>query len=122
MRIPFGSGIDGTAKVLPCPKPGNAGCSGHLPRNLQHIPKAVVVKAAHGGEVVGEGVGVSGLQLLNQELDVGGDEFLFGVGFLAVDGGGGCGGHGGFSLVLAAALSALKRGMYMPNATWRRRG
>jgi hypothetical protein len=26
------------------------------------------------------------------------------------------------SSVLAVALSALKRGMYMPNATWRRRG
>ena len=84
----FGSRIHGAAKVLPRPKPGNAGCGGHLPRNLQHVPKAVVVKAAHRGEVVGEGVGVSGLQLLNQELDVGGDEFLFGVGLLAVDGGG----------------------------------
>ena len=67
-------------------------------------------------------IGVSGFQLLNQELDVGGDEFLFGVGLFAVDGGGGGGGHGGFSLVLAAALSALKRGMYMPHASWRRRG
>ena len=45
------------------------------------------MKAAHGGEVVGEGVGMSGLQLLNQELDVGGNEFLFGEGLLAVDGG-----------------------------------
>ena len=80
------------------------------------------MKAAHGGEVVGEGVGVSGLQLLNQKLDVGGDEFLFSIGLLAVDDGEGCDGHGGFSLVLAAALSVLKRGMYMPNATWRRGG
>ncbi len=94
----FGSCIDGAAKVLPRPKPGNAGCRGHLPRNLQHIPKAVVVKAAHGGEVVGEGFGVSGLQLLNQELDVGGDEFLFGGGLLAVDGG-----DGGLGVLLMVA-------------------
>jgi hypothetical protein len=32
-------------------------------------------------------------------------------------------GDGGFSLsAFAFARSALKRGMYMPNATWRRRG
>jgi hypothetical protein len=62
------------------------------------------VKAAHGGEVVGEGFGLPCLQLLDEELDVGGDEFLFGVGLLAVDGGG-CsgGGHGVFSLGLAFA-------------------
>jgi len=36
------------------------------------------VKAAYGGEVVGENFGVSCLQLLDEELDVGGDEFLFG--------------------------------------------
>ena len=82
-----GSCIDGSAKVLPRPKSSNAGCSWHLPRNLQHVPKAVVVKAAHGGEVVGKGVRVSRLQLLNQELDVGGDEFLLAGGLLAVDGG-----------------------------------
>jgi hypothetical protein len=50
---------------------------GHLPRNLQHVPKAVVMNAAHRGEVVGEGVRLPGFQLLNQELDVGGDKFLF---------------------------------------------
>jgi len=74
------------------------------------------VKAAHGGEVVGEGVGVSGLQLLNQELDVGGDELLFGVGLLAVDGGDGAGvgfaAHGVFSFVVAFAFHAM-RGMYL---------
>jgi enoyl-CoA hydratase/carnithine racemase len=37
----------------------------HLPRNLQHVPKAVIVETAHGGEVVGEGVGMSSLQLLD---------------------------------------------------------
>jgi len=30
---------------------------------------------------------VSGLQLLNQQLEVGGNDFLFGVGLFAVDGG-----------------------------------
>jgi hypothetical protein len=30
--------------------------------------------------------------------------------------------HGVFSLVFGFCTSALKRGMYMPNATWRRRG
>jgi hypothetical protein len=59
--------------VLPRPETGTAGSCGHLPGNLQHVPKAVVMKAAHGREVVGEGVTMSGLQLLNQELDVGDD-------------------------------------------------
>ena len=84
------------------------------------------MEAAHGGEVVGKGFGVSGLQLLNQELDIGGDEFLFGGGLLAVDGGvdGGCAAHGvlllcGWLLLLHACV---ERGMYMPNASWRRRG
>ena len=63
------------------------------------------MEAAHGGEVVGEGFGVSGLQLLNQELDVGGDEFLFGVGLLAVGGdGGGCAAHGVFSFAVVWLL------------------
>ena len=81
----LGSGIHAAAQVLPRPEPGHAGGGRHLPRDLQHVSKAVVVEAAHGREVVGEGVGVSGLQLLNQELDVGGDEFLFGGGLLAVE-------------------------------------
>ena len=38
------------------------------------------MKAAHGREVVGEGVRLSGLKLLDEELDVGGDKFLFGEG------------------------------------------
>ena len=45
------------------------------------------METTHGGEVVGEGFGVSSLQLLNQELYVGGDDFLFGEGLFAVDGG-----------------------------------
>src|SRR5579875_3968042 len=83
------------------------------------------METAHGGEVVGEGFRVSGLQLLNQQLDVGGNHFLLGGRLLAVDGDGigvGDGVHGVCSLGLAFALTALKRGMYMPNATWRRRG
>jgi hypothetical protein len=66
---------------------------------------------------------VSGLKLLNQELYVGGDDFLFGGGLLA-DGGDvvyvGCAAHGVISFCIRT--SALKRGIYMPNATWRRRG
>src|SRR5271168_3641321 len=53
---------------------------------------------AHGGEVVGESFGLSGLQLLDEELDVSGDEFLLRVGLLTVEGGIGLGGHVGFSL------------------------
>ena len=101
--MPFCPAFTIAAKILPRPESGYAGGGRHLPRNLQHVPKAVLVKAAHGGEVVGEGFGVSGLQLLNQELDVGGDDFLFGVGLLA-DGGDvvcvGCGVHGVISLAL----------------------
>ena len=55
------------------------------------------METAHGSEVVGKGFGVSGLQLLNQQLDVGGDEFLFGGGLLAVDGGDVIGGGVGAS-------------------------
>jgi hypothetical protein len=72
-----------------------------------------------------ERFGMSALQLLDQELDIGGDGFLFGGGLLAVDG-------GALSVVdkvfmLSAPLLRLlhvrvERGMYMPNATWRRRG
>jgi hypothetical protein len=84
------------------------------------------METAHGSEVVGEGVGLSSLQLLNQQLDVGGDDFLFAGGLLAVDGGyvvvGGCVVHGVCSLGFGFCTSALKRGMYMPNAPWRRRG
>ena len=53
------------SKVLPRPKSGNASNGRHLPCNLQHVPKAVIVKAAHGCEIVGAGVRMSRLQLLN---------------------------------------------------------
>ena len=69
------------------------------------------MKTAHRREVVGEGVRMSCFQLLDEELHVGGDEFLFGVGLLAVDGGGvGCAAHGVFSF--AFAFHAM-RGMYL---------
>ena len=78
--------------------------------------QAVLVKAAHGGEVVSESFGVSGFQLLNQQPDVVGNEFLFGVGLLAVDGGDGagvgCAAHGVFSFAVAFAFHAM-RGMYL---------
>ena len=100
---------------------------GHLSRDLQDVPEGIRMKAAHGGEVVGEGVGVSRLQLLNQQLDIGGDEFLFGGGlFFAVD---------GVTLGVVAALLMVLSPLrllllfmpcvactYMPNASWRRRG
>ena len=71
------SGVDVAAKVLPCvQKPATRVAVGLCRGNLQHVAEAVSVKAAHGREVVGEGVGVSGLQLLDQQLDVGGDELL----------------------------------------------
>ena len=68
------------------------------------------MKAAHGGEVSGEGVGVSSLQLLDQELDVGGDEFpVCVVGLLAVD---------GLTVVVAALLMVFLLGgwllLFMP--------
>jgi hypothetical protein len=71
---------------------------------------------------------VSGLQLVNQELDVGGDKFLLAAGLLL---------SMVATLLVVAMLrmvfapwpfgicfctSALKRGMYMPNASWRKRG
>ena len=61
----FGTGVHAASEVLPRPESSNAGRSRHLPRNLQHVPKAVIVEAAHGCEVVGQGVGMSRLQLLN---------------------------------------------------------
>ena len=69
------------------------------------------METAHGGEVIGEGVGVSHFQLLNQELDVGGDKFLFGGGLLAVDGGdvAGLAIHVSRSLVSAFAFARPRR-------------
>jgi hypothetical protein len=72
---------------------------------------------------------MSGLQLLNQELDIGGDKFLFGAGGLPVVRYGlvvdsGCVAHGvdSFASRLWLLHVRVERGMYMPNATWRRRG
>jgi hypothetical protein len=113
--------LHGTSKVLPCPEPSYARGGWHLSRDLQDIPERIRMEAAHSGEVVGEGVGLSSLQLLNQQLDVGGNEFLFAGGLLAVDVGDDVV-HGVCSLGFGFCTSALKRGMYMPNATWRRRG
>ena len=60
-------------------KPCNARCVGHLPCDLKDVAKAVVVESAHGREVGGEAFGVSGFQLLDEQLDVGGDYFLGGL-------------------------------------------
>ncbi len=42
------------------------------------------MNTTHGGEVIGEGVGMAGFQLLNEELDVGGDKLLLGSRLSAV--------------------------------------
>jgi hypothetical protein len=52
-----------------------------LPCNFQHVPKSTH-ESCSWREVVGEGFGASGLYLLNQQLDIGGDEFVFGTGSL----------------------------------------
>ena len=44
----------------------DAGCVRPLPCDFEDVAKAVVVKAAHGVEVGGKRVGVSGLQLLDK--------------------------------------------------------
>ena len=64
------------------------------------------MEAAHGSEVVGEGVGVSRFQLLNQELDVSCDEFLLLSGFLL-----------SMAVTLVVALLLMVFAPYMPNAT-----
>jgi len=67
---------------------------GQLPRDFQVVPEAVVMEMVHGGDLLGGGL-------------------------LAVDGA--CGGPGGFSWVWLLCVR-FERGMYMPNANWRRRG
>jgi len=84
MRIHFLPCLQVAAKLLPRPESGNAGGGGHVPCDLQHVPKAAIVKTAHGRQAVREGVRVSGLQLLSQQLHVGGDEVPFGGVLLAV--------------------------------------
>ena len=89
------------------------------------------MESAHRVEVGGECIGVSGLQLLDKALDVSGDDVFGGLPLLRLfQGGFADGGNGGLVVVFMGAsslgvglcTSALKRGMYMPNATWRRRG
>jgi hypothetical protein len=67
------------------------------------LAKAVLMKAAHGGELVRKAHGMSSIQHINGQLDGSGDKFLFGFGLLAVNGGnsaigGGGVAHGGLSL------------------------
>jgi hypothetical protein len=91
--------------------------------------QAVLVKAAHGGEVVSESFGVSGFQLLNQQPDVVGNEFLFGVGLLAIGGsdvvGVGCAAHGVVSFAFApsctrciAAIATAQVRERLQNIAW----
>ena len=55
-------------KLVPRIEASNAGCIRLLPRNFQNVAKAVIVKPSHCGEVGGEGVGVSLLQLLDDPV------------------------------------------------------
>jgi hypothetical protein len=83
---------------------------------------------SHCGKVGGETFAVSCLKLLDEELNVGGDDFFASLRL-------GCGGkggdvsvesilHGGFVLLgfWLLSLPQWNRGIHMPNATWRRRG
>jgi hypothetical protein len=47
-----------------------------LPCNFKDVAEAVPVESAHGREVGGEAFGVTGFQLLDEELYVGGDDFV----------------------------------------------
>jgi len=103
---PFLAFLHLPAKLVPCVQSSNAGCVRSLPCDLQNVSEAVVVKAAHRVEVGGEGVGVSGLKLLYEALDVGGDDLFCGLPLLRLlrvfaggcdgVGGGGDGVHGCF--------------------------
>ena len=97
------------AKLVPCVQARNAGCVRPLPCDFEDVAKAVVVKSAHRVEVGGERIGVSGLQLLDKALDVGGDDLFRGLPLLRLFGvfagrgdgaGGGCAVHGCFLLGL----------------------
>ena len=129
MRMPFSPFLTLRPSWFHCVQPSNAGCVRLLPCNLQNVAEAVVVKTAHRVEVGGEGVGVSGLQLLDEALTLAAMTSFAVCGLLrllvgCVVVGGGCAVHGCFLLgLLGFCTSALKRGMYhMPNASWRRRG
>ena len=79
---------DLAAKLVPRIQPCDAGCVWALPCDFEDVPEAVVMETAHGGEVGGEAFAVSGFQLLDKQLHVGGDDFFRGLGL-------GCGGKGG---------------------------
>ena len=64
------------SKLVPRIKPGNAGRVWPLPCDFEDVPEAVVVEAAHGGEVGGKAFAVSCLKLLDEQLHVGGDDFF----------------------------------------------
>jgi len=64
------------AKLIPSVHSSHAGCVGALPGDLKDVAKGVVVKSAHRREVGGQPLRVSGLKLLDQKLDVGGNDFF----------------------------------------------
>jgi hypothetical protein len=94
-----------------------------LPCDLEDVAEGVAVKAPHGGQIACEGFGVPGLELLDQQLHVRGDDLVRGLwsrlGRELLDS---CGAHGGLLLGSGFGFSAWTRGIHMPNATWRRRG
>ena len=112
------------AQLVPRIYAGYAGGVGHLPCNFEDVPEAVAVKPAHRGEIRGEGVGVPGLQLFDQEFHVGLNGFLGGLGLGAGENGLDVVGVGVHGVSLLLAFAVLCRGIVkpMPNATWRMRG
>ena len=107
MRMPFSPFFTLRPSWFHAYNPGNAGCVGPLPCNLQNVSEAVVVKAAHRVEVGGECIGVSGLQLLDEALDVGGDDFFGGLPWLRLFGVFADGGDGGWWWFMGASSLGL---------------
>ena len=67
MRMPFCPAFTERPRFFHVQNPATLVAEGICRAISKHVPeRIVIVKAAHGGEVVGEGFGVSGLQLLNQ--------------------------------------------------------
>ncbi len=95
------------SKLVPRIEASDAGCVRLLACDLKDVAETVVVEAAHRREVSGEPFAVSCFQLLDEELNVGGDDFFGGLWL----GGGGHGGdvaHGSWFLALnGSAVAAL---------------
>jgi hypothetical protein len=66
--------LDVTAKLIPSADARNVGCVGAMMRDGRNVFKAVVVKAGHGAEVSRESFTLALLKLLDQMLDVLGND------------------------------------------------